>query len=159
MIAWLLLNFFTGLQFLATPQCSLASSQWGVQLQDQATPSSLDRQSYHRNVHLQTTLSRTKDRQKIISSTYISLMHNTQCNNLELVCDQNISCLTFHPSKCPTSFSYRLHFRDSAICVTSFHVLPQLGGGPIVSRTPNPPNLNAMSTNIICIQFTICILY
>ena len=67
MIAWLLLNFFTGLQFLATPQCSLASLQWGVQLQDQATSSSLDRQSYHQNVHLQSNLSLTKDRQKIMS--------------------------------------------------------------------------------------------
>ena len=84
-----------------------------------------------------------KSGQTIISSTSISLMHNTQCNNLELVCDQNISCLTFHPSKCPTSFSYRLHFRDSAICVTSFHVLPQLGGGPIVSRTHHDTQVTA----------------
>ena len=66
-------------------------------------------------------------------------MHNTQCNNLELVCDLNILGLMFHPSKCPTSFSYRLHFRDSAICVTSFHVLPQLGGGQLFLGHPTHP--------------------
>ena len=80
-----------------------------------------------------------KSGQTIISSTSISLMHNTQCNNLELVCDLNILGLMFHPSKCPTFFSYRLHFRDSAICVTSFHVLPQLGGGQLFLGHPTHP--------------------